>query len=171
MCENVEIIKEIPPLNITIVCGNYLPTPSDEVWGDFCANADVKIGRSIRLTCLVNDITAPGVDWVTWISPNGSDFRHLNVSDVSFDAVNASATLKITDFQMEDVGNYTCLTSHRDLRAMVEVQRFVPPDYFLAGVIILSINAGLLILFVVCLIRSLIREKKAWKSVPQKEKT
>jgi hypothetical protein len=151
---NTETTSEEATLNITIRC----PETDD---GEHCLYVKTATEYTLELSCHVTNTYK--VSSIHWIHHNGSDINHLASERMHYDATNTTATLTITSVQMEDSGNYSCVTSLPVFQAVVEIEAYVMPDYFIAGMILLGINLGLCVLFVACLVRSMIKQRKSMK--------
>jgi len=137
--------------NITIAC-------PDTNNGEHCSHIKYVTGYNLELTCHVAEQHA--VSSIHWLYHNTTDINDLGWERMHYNGTNLTSTLVIGDIRTEDSGNYTCVTSLPDFAAQILIETYVMPDYFVAGMILLGLNLGLCLLFVVCLASSIITERR-----------
>ena len=108
------------------------------------------IGDRIAVDCTTINNTN-----VVWLDPNNTDINSVNESR----KYHEDGTLHILVVNLADAGEYTCATVDMNYNATFDLDTYLMPDYFLAGVIVLCVNAGLCVIFVICLIHSYFKER------------
>lgn len=115
----------------------------------------VATGSDVQFQCITSQP-------IIWLDPNGTDINLLNSTRLTYNAT--TGELHILQVQMVDSGNYTCTVENWQLWESVLLEVYVMPDYFLEGIIILSINAGLIVLFIGCCVYSYVRDRRIQKA-------
>lgn len=110
------------------------------------------ITNSLSTVPVVSSSTMHGNITVTQLPASNSTGGHATVS------TEAASTATFTD-QIETPESYN---------ATVELKVYVMPTYFTEGMIILGINLGLLLVFLICLTQSLVSERKRMQAYYKK---
>lgn len=74
-------------------------------------------------------------------------------------------TLIITNAMLNDSGIYVCHTSNLEYNTTAELKVYIMPSYFEEGMIIMGINAGLVLIFLICFLYTFIRSKQERKQI------
>ena len=110
-------------------------------------------GRTASVTCTTS-LNATSLHWqdanAQAVTTNTSQRVH----------VTSDATLMLRNLRVNDTGVYTCVTSDGAHNATAQLDIYVMPDYFTEGMIILFINAGLIVIFLGCLLHSFIKGRR-----------
>ena len=140
--------------NITISC-------PDRKEGEHCSHIKYAAGYDLELTCHLS--AGQAASSIHWLYHNTTDINDLVSDRMYYKSTNTTSTLTIMDIMVDDTGNYTCITSLPEFRSQIHIETYVMPDYFISGMILLGINLGLCVLFIVCLTSSIIRENREKK--------
>lgn len=131
--------------------------------GKTCTHFKVATEYTVELECTTGEHS--NVTWVRWLHPNGTDIGVTDIDRMTSQSGNTSATLTIHQVIMDDNGNFTCVTSHPGVWAYMTLEPYIMPNYFVSGMVILGINMALCVLFIACMIRSVIRQRKLFKQI------
>lgn len=113
-----------------------------------------ELGTELELTC-----NKPDGDDVVWVLPSGEQASNRTTNRIS----QVDSNLKIANISWNDTGTYMChvINGHHNDTLVFKV--FEMPSYYYEGIIILAINSALLVLFLVCLIVTTIRNRQKRK--------
>lgn len=107
----------------------------------------IQLGESGEVTC-----TPVYENWtVEWYAGGEVDPEKIIPSNDSLRIYAINGTLTINDANFTDSGQYSCNSiSDENTTLQAEVHVYVMPSYFMLGMIIIGINAGLVVIFIVC---------------------
>ena len=94
---------------------------------------------------------------LNWIDPQGFI---ISTNESHRVYVEIPGALKLRDVQLNDTGIYTCETVDGKLNTTSSLHVYVRSSYFLEGMVILTVNVVLLVIFFGCLIHSQIRSRR-----------
>ena len=91
-----------------------------------------------------------------WMTSNGTAIDQLTSELIS----DNNGTLVIPVMDMDFDGIYNCSTSDNMYTTYVTIEGYVMPTYFKEGMIILAIAAGLVVIFILCLVHQTYRNRR-----------
>ncbi|KAK3094936.1 hypothetical protein FSP39_008074 [Pinctada imbricata] len=121
-----------------------------------------QVGEEVEFTCTNSNTT--NTEPLVWLYHNGTEISTLNLTRFT----ESDGVLKIMDIQDSDAGVYNCTTVSRALHVEVELKIYMMPSYLTEGLILMAINIGLILIFMVCALYRCIqtrRDKKKRKGV------
>lgn len=127
-----------PGETITMICKHY---PED-------------LAADANLDWFLPDGTGP----ISLLVTNQSVITTTNSNILRFSSENG--TLTIVNSTENDSGKYLCKQSDSDLEVEAEIKVFVMPTYFTESMIVLSINAALVIIFLACSAWTFVRNRR-----------
>lgn len=107
----------------------------------------IQLGESGEVTC-----TPGNENWtVEWYEGGEVNETKIIKSNDSLRIYAINGTLTINNAIFTDSGQYSCNSeSDENTILQAEVHVYVMPSYFMLGMIIIGINAGLVVIFILC---------------------
>lgn len=130
--------------------------------------ASYQVDHTASVSCVSSD---PLLLPLNWRLPNGAELRsnercvngtcsnqtYVYDNRTTFDAI---GHLKILNLTLNDTGKYTCLSFDGAFNATQDIKVYIMPDYFVETVVLLAINAALLIIFILCSVYTLVKNRR-----------
>jgi len=135
----------------------------------------LEIGDSAFVNCSMDDTTLQPADNITsiiWYGGDMTDLRNQNLTGRGYNLGDVDGSVVFTDASIDDSQTFYCVitiqieaTEYSNETVGIYNSTFVykvyeMPTYLKEGLIILGVNIVLLIVFVACLARSMVADKK-----------
>lgn len=146
-----KVFRLVPTLLFYIICYTSVASCQEED-GMVIEPQEIaaQAGQSVEFACSYKSIS------VSWYIKNGTSINRLNNSRIQ----DKNGTLTFSKVMETDDGEYICKTIDNAMNRTAILKYYVMPTYFMEGMIVVSINLALVVIFLGCAVFHFIKNKR-----------